>query len=206
MRIDDLPNVGPIVRINPNEVHIDDPEYYETIYATSQHYDKLVSFENRFNMPRATFMTAHSDVHKHRRKALAPFFATSKIRAKELFMQGLVDKITNRMKNEYSGQNKVLVLNDVFGCLAGDVITNLAFARSYNLIETEKWESPFTLAVTNLVHTAHWTTQFTWIIPAMNCIPDKVVGALVPIFKPIIDFRLVRAIVANAGCRQANMD
>jgi len=150
-------------------------------------------------MPRATFMTADGEVHKHRRKALANFFAPSKIRAQEQFMQSLVDTITHRMKTEYSGQNKVLVLNDVFGCLAGDVITNLAFARSYKLIETENWESPFTIAVTNLVHTSHWTTQFGWIIPIMNCIPDRVTGALVPIFKPIIDFRLVGVIAANVG-------
>lgn len=190
---------GTIVRINPNEVHIDDPEYYETIYSNKP-YDKLLSFENRFNMPHATFMTAHADVHKRRRNAVAPFFATNKVRGHGPFIQSLVDKISQRMTDEYSGQKKPLVLNDVFGCLSGDVITNLAFARSYHLIESQKWESPFTTAVSNLVHTSHWTTQFVWIIPLMNCIPDKVVMALSPIFKPIVEFRLVSLLVCSTEC------
>ncbi|KAF1351423.1 cytochrome P450 [Delphinella strobiligena] len=180
---------GPIVRINPSEVHIDDPEYFETIYTPSQQYDKLVSLENRFNIPMATFSTANAESHKIRRNALAPFFATNKIRAHNPFMQNLVDKISHRLTTEYACKSKVLILNDVFGCLSGDVITNLAFARSYHLIESEEWESPFTTAVNNLVHTTHWTTHFEWILPIMNVILDKIVGTLVPMFQPIIQFR-----------------
>lgn len=182
---------GPIVRINPSEVHIDDPEYFETIYTPSQQYDKLVSLENRFNIPMATFSTANAESHKIRRNALAPFFATNKIRAHNPFMQNLVDKISHRLTTEYACKSKVLILNDVFGCLSGDVITNLAFARSYHLIESEEWESPFTTAVNNLVHTTHWTTHFEWILPIMNVILDKIVGTLVPMFQPIIQFRQV---------------
>lgn len=188
---------GPIVRINPNEVHIDDPEYFETIYTPFQPYDKLLSFQNRFNMPMATFMTANAESHKIRRNALAPFFSTNKIRAHNPFMQSLVDKISQRLATEYAGKGKVLILNDVFGCLSGDVITNLAFARSYHLIESETWESPFTNAVNNMVHTTHWTAQFEWVLPIMNVIPDKIVGTLVPIFQPIIQFRQVSLLLQN---------
>jgi hypothetical protein len=186
---------GPIVRINPSEVHIDDPEYYETIYAPSQPYDKLVSFQNRFNMPRATFMTSNAEDHKIRRTALAPFFTPAKIRGHGKFMQELLDTISRRLTTEYAGRGKVLTLNDVFGCLSGDVITNLAFARSYHLVESDKWESPFTIAVSNLVHTSHWATQFEWLLPAMNMLPDKLVKVLAPIMAPIIDFRLVSGMI-----------
>ena len=185
---------GPIVRINPFEIHIDDPEYYETVYATGASFSKLKLVENRFNMPQSTFSTAHSKLHKPRRAALAPFFSTRKMQGHGPFVQSLVDKICDRFKREYAGQGIPVVLNDVFGALSGDVITNLAFARSYDLIGTENWESPFTIAVSNMVTTSHWMTHFAWIIPAMNCIPDKLLMAFSSKFKPIIVFRRVDAL------------
>ncbi|RAH80712.1 cytochrome P450 [Aspergillus japonicus CBS 114.51] len=71
---------GPIVRIDPEEMHIDDPEFYETLYPTSKPYDQLQRLENRFGIPGATFSTARHDVHKIRRAAISPFFAKAKVR------------------------------------------------------------------------------------------------------------------------------
>ncbi|RDL42235.1 uncharacterized protein BP5553_02214 [Venustampulla echinocandica] len=180
---------GPIVRINPTEVHIDDVEYYETLYAPSMPYSKLQMFENRFNMPRATFATASHDLHKPRRAALAPFFSTRRIQGHGRLMQELVDRICGRLTEEYQGKGKALILNDVYGCLSGDVITNLAFARSYDLLSTEHWESPFTIAVNNLIRDSHTMTHFSWIIPFMNLFPDKLIMAISDNARPIVQFR-----------------
>ncbi|KAJ5174167.1 Cytochrome P450 [Penicillium canariense] len=73
---------GPIVRINPWELHIDDPEFYETIYPPSASFDKLSVFENRFGIPTAAFSTAAHAVHKKRRAALSLFFTKSRIQAR----------------------------------------------------------------------------------------------------------------------------
>ena len=140
----------------------------------------------------ATFATADYQLHRPRRQALAPFFSTQRIQGHAPFMQSLIDRICHRMETEYKGTEKVLVLNDVYGCLSGDVIANLAFARSYHLIDTPKWESPFTMAVNNMVTTSHFMTHFPWIIPAMNLFPDHVLMALSKTFKPIVEFRRVR--------------
>ena len=186
----DLHLQGPIVRINPFEIHIDDPDYYETIYAPGS-FSKWKRLENRFNLPQSTFSTADHKLHRPRRAALAPFFTTRKIQSHGPFIQSLVDKICDRFEQEYSGKGKPIVLNDVYGALSGDVITNLAFAKSYDFIASDNWESPFTLAVSNLVTTSHYTVHFSWIVPTMNWIPDKLVMALSSKFKPIIVFRRV---------------
>lgn len=107
------------------------------------------------------------------------------------FIQSVVDKVCDRFEQEYSGKGKPVVLNDVYGTLTGDVITKLAFAKSYDFIASENWESPFTIAISNLVTTSHYMTHFTWIVPMMNLIPDRLIMALSSKFKPIIVFRRV---------------
>lgn len=145
-------------------------------------------------MPQATFATADYALHKPRRTAIAPFFSTRRIQGHGPFIQSLVDRISGRLTEEYAGTKKVLVLNDVYGCLSGDVIANLAFARSYDLIDTEKWESPFTSAVSNMMFASHWMTHLSWIVPLMNCIPDKIIMAVSSKFRPIVLFRKVNAL------------
>lgn len=104
-----------------------------------------------------------------------------------------MDKICYRFEQEYAGQGKPVVLNDVYGALSGDVITNLAFAKSYDLIGIKNWETPFTIAISNLVKTSHIMTHFGWIVPLMNCVPDKLLMALSSKLKPIVEFRRVSA-------------
>ena len=181
---------GPIVRINPFEIHIDDPDYYETIYAPGS-FSKWKVLENRFNMPQSTFSTADHKLHRPRRAALAPFFTVRKMQAHGPFVQSLVDKVCDRFEQEYLGKEKPVVLNDVYGALSGDIITKLAFAKSYDFIASENWISPFVIAIGSLVTTSHYMTHFTWMVPMMNWIPDKVIMALSSKLKPLIVFRRV---------------
>lgn len=127
-------------------------------------------------------------MHKHRRAALNPFFTKSKIQAHGPFMQSLVDAICSRLAAKYAGRRKPVKFNDMFACLAGDVITNLAFGKKYDLCLSEDWETPFTKGMTNLASSTHLTTQFEWVVPLMNCIPDRIM-AMSPLFQPIIEFR-----------------
>jgi hypothetical protein len=106
-------------------------------------------------------------------------------------MQKLVDKICKRFREEYAGTGKPVNMNDVWGCLSGDVITNLAFAKSYDLIGTPQWESPFTKAVNNAIITSHWMTHFPWIGSTLNRLPNSFVKALSSTLRPVVEYREV---------------
>ncbi|KAL4867993.1 hypothetical protein BDV12DRAFT_186272 [Aspergillus spectabilis] len=179
---------GPIVRINPWELHIDDPEFYETIYAPSAPFDKLQVFQNRFSIPTAAFSTADHLAHKRRRAALTPFFTKSKIQAHGPFIQGLVDEACQRLTDEYCGQPKPLTLNDFFACVSADVITTLAFGDPPHLCQSPDWKTPFTQAMDDLVASTHVNTQFPFMVPVTNAIPPSLL-AKSPAFEPVISFR-----------------
>ncbi|RFU25350.1 hypothetical protein B7463_g10983, partial [Scytalidium lignicola] len=180
---------GPIVRINPWELHVDNPEFYDTIYATNKSYDKMTHFQFRFNVPAATFSTADSEEHRVRRAAISPFFSKARIRGRAYQIQSIVDGISHRLSTEYAGKGKVLNIENMWGCYTADVIMDIVFARPKYFSRYPDFASPFTLALRQMAVWSHITLHFGWILTLMNCIPNAVTKILFPPFKPVIEFQ-----------------
>jgi hypothetical protein len=70
---------GPIIRISPNELHIDEPEYYEELYSSHKPRNKSEFFVNQFNFRETGFATADYKLHRTRRAAMNPFFSKQKV-------------------------------------------------------------------------------------------------------------------------------
>ncbi|KAL2881424.1 hypothetical protein SGCOL_002989 [Colletotrichum sp. CLE4] len=179
---------GPIVRVNPFELHVDDADFYDVIYATNKAYDKMEHFQYRFNVPTATFSTSKSDEHRIRRAAISPFFAKSRLRGRNAQIQELADTICDRLRDEWAGKDKVLDIADMWSCYTADAIMDIVFARPKNFCRYPDFKSPFTLAIRNMSEYAHITLHFGWILSLMNLFPNKLAKALFPPFKPIIEF------------------
>lgn len=184
--------LGSLVRISPVEIHIDDPEFFNEIYAQSPALDKLKSHEHRFDLPYAAFSTADSGLHKMRRAALNPFLSKQRIQSHEPLIKSKLNRVCERLTNEYAGNGRILVLNDLFGCLTANVVMEIAFGQSDNLIESEDFLHPFTLAAAATVRMVHLTTHFPWIVTLSKLIPEDILIALSPLLRPVILFRRVR--------------
>lgn len=183
---------GPIVRINPWELHIDDPDFYETIYGQSPSLDKLKSHENRFSTPYAAFSTPDSSLHRTRRAALNPFFSTRRIQSHEPLIQAKLTQICERLAHEYVGKAKELTLNDLLGCLTADVIMEIAFGRSYNIGAAKDFLHPFTTSTASVLRSAHVSTHMPWTVSLMEMLPETFLMAVSELLRPVIQIRRVR--------------
>jgi hypothetical protein len=182
---------GPIVRINPNELHVDDPEYCDILYPTSKPYDKPAHFQHRFEIPGATFSTPMHELHKLRRNAITPFFAKSKIRQKASEIQTLMNRVSERFSGEYAGKNRVLNVQDVWKCFAADNMMDLVYGAPLNLCESPEFKTNFTDAITRATQWSHITLYFSWIWKVMDNMPYSAAMFLFPPFQPIIAYRQV---------------
>lgn len=172
---------GPIVRISPHEIHIRDPDYYETIYSTSvQGIDKPRYTKHQFGAPGATFSTVEHELHRQRKTALNPFFSKRRILEQASSVQRQVDKICHRLTTEYAGTEKVLVLGDLFSCFTADVVTSYAFDRSYNFPDAPDFISPFTKSIEGFKKFAHYAIQFPLIPQLLANLPDSLLMVLQP--------------------------
>ncbi|TVY86569.1 Cytochrome P450 monooxygenase [Lachnellula willkommii] len=183
------PSDSPIVRINPWELHVDDPDFYDTIYATNKTYDKMSHFQFRFSVPLATFSTADSEEHRMRRAAISPFFSKSRIRGRAYQIQSIVDGISHRLLTEYAGKGKVLSVENMWGCFTADAIMDIVFARPKHFSQYPDFASPFTVALRQMAVWSHTTLHFGWILTLMNCLPNAVAKVLFPPFNPVIAFQ-----------------
>lgn len=186
---------GPIVRITPRELHIDDPDFHSEIYCASTRtkpMDKSTKFKYRFGIPDATFSTTHAEQHSERRAALSPFFSKQRIRSLHGSLSEIVERILYRLATEYSGTGKVVSINDLWSSMTMDITTALAFSRSVNCSAAIDFKSPLSKGMQNITWGAHWTAHFKFLNGIMSYVPDPVMGYVLPPFKPILDFQAVR--------------
>lgn len=67
---------GPVVRINPDELHFSDFEFYNTIYASAPaKRDRYAYHAKAPDAHYSTGFTIDHETHKKRREAMAPFFS-----------------------------------------------------------------------------------------------------------------------------------
>ena len=109
---------GPIVRITPTEVHIDDPQFYDTIYTNSERRDKVSWHKNPYTADSAAFTTIEHDLHRLRRATLNPYFSKSQIRKFAPWIQERADMLSRRFDQEYKGTDKVVVINEAYACMS----------------------------------------------------------------------------------------
>ncbi|KAF8849153.1 cytochrome P450 [Acephala macrosclerotiorum] len=126
----------PIIQINPTELHIDDPEYYDTIYSHNLHLDKTMKFNIRWDSPGAAQVTGPYELHKIRRSALNPFFSKRQVILLWPYILEKRDKFCRRL-DEYVENKKVLNLSKAFGCFSIDVVTEYAFGQSFDDLDNE---------------------------------------------------------------------
>lgn len=129
-------NYGPVIRINPYELHISDPYYYETLYATSasgEKRDKWEWYAKQFGSFDSTFATIRHDHHKARRAALARHFSMASVRKLQPVLEKKVQRLIERIRGFKGADGDVLVVDHAFSAFTtGELSSSLSqdWARS----------------------------------------------------------------------------
>lgn len=74
--IDEPLNAGPIVRVTPWEIHVQDPDFLDEICAPSFRRRDKYAFQTRtLKLPMSVGGSTNHELHRKRREALNPFFS-----------------------------------------------------------------------------------------------------------------------------------
>lgn len=133
---------GPILRISPCEVHINDPDFFDQIYTgPSKPRDKWSWTTDCFGIPTSTFATVSATQHRARRALLSPFFSQKSVFGLEELFTEKAQKLCARLE-EWKGTGRVVHVSYAMSALVIDVVTEYAFAQSYGSLDHPEYVSP----------------------------------------------------------------
>ncbi|KAK4159811.1 putative cytochrome P450 E-class, group IV [Cladorrhinum sp. PSN259] len=154
---------GPIVRINPDELHCSDPLWVEEIYTSTpgRIRDK---WQHQLNTGGAGpvsvtgFSTVGHELHRMRKGALAKFFSRQQMLKLEGEVLDFADMTVNKMLR-WSGK-EAFNIKEAFNCFTADVISQYAFGDNMGFIAQEEWTPNLATYTESFMRSAYTMRHF----------------------------------------------
>ena len=180
-----------MIRINPYDLHVRDPEFYEVLYSgPGQKRDKWSWSVNMFGNSSSAFGTESHDLHRLRRSAMNPFFSKQAISRMEPLIRNLIDKLCVRFERYRETGEPVDTLK-AYAALTTDIITKYSFSTSYGCIDDTNWKWEWPQAMFDSTTSVHLNKQFKWLFPAMQATRERIVKIVNPAVMNLINFQKV---------------
>ncbi|PWY92200.1 putative cytochrome P450 [Aspergillus heteromorphus CBS 117.55] len=193
---------GPIVRITPRELHINDPYYYDEIYAPStKRRDKDHEYVKLDGAPGSVFSTTQHELHHRRASALLPFLSKKAVRHFEPVMRQKLDRLCDYLSSCIARQNTLTVSHFAMG-LTIEIISTFAYGESYPCLENDSLGSHWkqTLAAAN--EEAAFLRHFPWAHDLLSWIPPSLIVRVKPTLGLLISWQQQIAEQTDIVCQQ----
>jgi hypothetical protein len=175
----ELRQSGPIIRINPNELHIDEPDYYEELYSAHKPRNKSAFYLNQFQVPGSTFGTADYRLHRVRRAALNPFLSKQTVARLQPMLNFMVEKLCARIE-EFRNSGQPMLMRQVYMCLTTDVVTLYTLNHSWNHLDSPDFSPAWVESMKAMAAAGHLMKQFPWLMTVIRTLPRRAVSAIDP--------------------------
>ncbi|EFY85402.1 trichodiene oxygenase [Metarhizium acridum CQMa 102] len=190
------------VRINANELHIRDYNYYNNIYAGGGRIvNKDVSAVGPMAaVPSSLLATADHHQHRARRNYLSPFFSKRAIVAMEPLIWERVAKLCQRLESALETGTTV-PLDSAFSSLTADIITQRFYGEHFNYLDIPDYRNAVTEAILGVVHISNLIRFVPWLLPMLQMTPIWVIRMILPPFADFLVMReeMKRKILASSG-------
>ena len=128
---------GPIVRINPYELHVSDSDFIDQLYpTTAKNVEKWAWSAGMFGSTDMTFGTVAHTLHRRRRHAFSSFFSKTSIRRLQPVIQSRVNVLCKKL-SEQMDTGKPVNMVHAYSALTQDIITEYCFSDCRNVLEME---------------------------------------------------------------------
>ncbi|KAL6887557.1 cytochrome P450 [Trichoderma longibrachiatum] len=171
---------GPIVRINPREVHISDPDFYDEIYASSSRKrDKDPKYVPTYALPGCMVAAVGHEQHRFRRGILKDFFSRRSVAELSDSVNERVQKLMRRLEADRLNGN-IVSLDDAFSALTSDIITAYCCGKDWDFVEDENFRSDIRNAAENAIEFTHISRFVPWLVYAMSALSPRTMAWIMP--------------------------
>lgn len=124
------------MRVNPHEIHIDDPDFYHEFYSTSRKLKKYPWYYKVSGVAEVSFGTEDHDVHRRRVGVYKNLFALRSIHQFEPQIKVNIDKLCDTLR-EKARSKGVLNVSHAYRVLTSDTITSYIGLAPSPLLDDE---------------------------------------------------------------------
>lgn len=168
--------VGPIVRVNPYELHVIDAAFFEEIYATPNRPRNKFEWHSRGTTSPASFaFTPGHALHRLRREPLQSYFSRRNIICLEPMIQDKVKRLCQRL-DESATTQKPINLSVAFVALTVDVISQCCYADSFNYLETPDFTPGWRETVIRRMKSMKMISHFPILLTFLRWFPRSLVS------------------------------
>ncbi|KAI0877415.1 cytochrome P450 [Hypoxylon argillaceum] len=172
---------GPIIRINPDEVHFNDAEFINNIFPTTgRKTDKPLWVGRRSGTPDSIVATLSHEKHRMRRNSVSTFFSAASVRRVEPIIKERLERMFERWDKLGRGGGAVLKMLMVFQAYASDVVTSYAFGDSFGFLDDEDWGEEYFSSQEKYFQLTHIFGSFPIVMSLINNMPSWVMGIFIP--------------------------
>ncbi|CVL03541.1 hypothetical protein FPRO06_10847 [Fusarium proliferatum] len=177
---------GPIVRINPYEVHINDDSFYDEIYASGPHHPRnKVRFMSTHD--ESMFDSYAAETHRVRRAALSGSFSKQSIRALEPQILQTVQQLAGRM-NSLIQSGEAVNIKALYSGLTMDVIAQYCFGESMDNMKQDQFGKELLDFFHEMPQAHPVGRMFPWLFDIIQRIPISYLAKLDPKLQPLADY------------------
>jgi cytochrome P450 len=173
-------DIGPIVRINPREVHISDPTFYDEIYASSvRKREKDPQFVPTYALPGSMVACVGHELHHFRRNLLKDYFSRRSVLELSDMINERVQALMKRLDGFRIAQNTVSI-DDAFSALTSDVITSYCCGKHWGFIEDPDFRNDVRIATADAASFTHISRFFPWLVTLSSYLSTQTLAVLMP--------------------------
>ena len=128
--------------------------------------------EGRLGNPHTVLSTLSHDLHRVRRAALNPMFSRRQV---QVGFQPVIREKANRLCSkvaENGSDGNVVLLDRGYSAYSGDIITQVAFAKCYNHLDSPGFKETFHEVFMEIGASSNLIMHFPWMIPLMKSMPE----------------------------------
>ncbi|GAP93176.1 putative cytochrome P450 [Rosellinia necatrix] len=181
---------GPVVRINPHEVHVEDSTWLDTLYCGSSHgiRNKYPPAAHMTGTPNGTFGTLMHSTHRRRRAAISPLFSKGACAASECTIYDNVDRMLERIDHQIRATGSA-EMRKIYLAFTTDTLSEHCFGRSTGLLLDDQAAVEWQRTIKAVAILTPLAKQFPWVIPlALKC-PLRPLQLIVPDLARIVKAR-----------------
>ncbi|KAF2164366.1 hypothetical protein M409DRAFT_25245 [Zasmidium cellare ATCC 36951] len=178
---------GPIIRCSPDEIHVQDSAWFDTLIGGPGHVRDKWAKANRANgSPGSLASATGHELHRMRRGALNPFFSKRTVDQLETSIRAKTEKLCAKIA-EYAREEKVVELGTAFTALTLDVITEYCYDKCQNCLDEEDFAPRWKALMMQLFESTPVAKHFPIVAQTLASLPRFVVKYLNPGFVPFFE-------------------